>query len=228
MSTMEKTMKRVQTILFVASAALLAAACADESGELSGRGKGGPGDGTGETPGGGTTPEALQCTEKPEGKSYVNFDTNKLEDTRVNENVGVNRARLKPYGVLAGEYQRVLGAVPASLAGSAGSFDEPPPRWYEEAAHSGISLNAFYGISFEGCLAYAKTQPDLAAAPTAESAKAQCTKLMRKAWSRSPSPEETGSCEKLAMEKLGTEANTQRRWAYVCASILSSSQFLTF
>lgn len=222
-------MKRLQTLLVVASAAVLVAACADEGEELSGRGKGGPnGDGTGEGPGGPGTPEALQCTEKPEGKSYVNFDTNKLEDTRVNEGVGLNRARLKPYGVLAGEYQRVLGAVPASLAGSAGSFDEPPPRWYEEAAHSGISLNAFYGISFEGCMAYVKTQPELAAAPTADSAKAQCTKLMRKAWSRTASPEEIGSCQKLAMEKLAAEANVQRRWSYVCASILSSSQFLTF
>ena len=79
------------------------------------------------------TPAALECTVKPEGRSYVLFDGSKLEDTRANENVGVNRARLKPFAVIQGEYQRVLGLVPASIAGSAGSFDDAPARWFAEA-----------------------------------------------------------------------------------------------
>ena len=134
----------------------------------------------------------------------------------------------KPFAVLQGEYQRAIGLVPASLAASAGSFDAPPPRWFEEAQHSGVSLNAIFDVSFEGCLAYTKTPAELATAPTAESAATFCGALMRKAWSRTASPDEIASCTNLATTKLAAEPDARRRWTYVCSSILSSSQFLTF
>ena len=130
--------------------------------------------------------------------------------------------------MLAGEYQRVLGLVPASLAASGSSFDEPPARWYAEAQHSGVSLNAIFDLSFEGCLAFTKTSADYAAAPTSATATTVCTTLMRKAWSHSPSPEEIASCTTLAVTKLAAEPDARKRWTYVCSSILSSSQFLTF
>lgn len=185
-----------------------------------------PGNGDGTDPNN-TKPE-LSCTEAPAGRSYTLFDGSKLEASRSKENVGVNRARQKPYAVLAGEYKRVLGVVPTSLASAAGSFADPPARWYSEIEHSGVSLNAIFSLSFEGCLAYTKTPAAYAANPTAETAAAECTTFMRKAWSRSPSPEEVASCVDLATTKLGTETNPRRRWTYVCASVLSSSQFLTF
>jgi hypothetical protein len=204
-------------------------ACADDPNALSGRKNAAAEDTPGANPDDpNATPAALECTVKPEGRSYVLFDGSKLEISRVNENVGVNRARLKPFTVLQGEYQRVLGLVPASLAASAGSFDDAPARWFEEAQHSGVSLNAIFDISFEGCLAYTKTAPDYAAAPTAETAATVCSALMRKAWSRTPSPDEITSCTTLATTKLAAEPDARRRWTYVCSSILSSSQFLTF
>jgi len=160
-------------------------ACADDPDALTGRKNAGGPDAPGANPDDpNATPAALECTVKPEGRSYALFDGTKLETSRANENVGVNRARLKPFAVLQGEYQRVLGLVPASLAASAGSFDDPPARWFEEAQHSGVSLNAIFDISFDGCLAYTKTPPELATAPTAESAATFCGTLMRKAWSR--------------------------------------------
>jgi hypothetical protein len=221
--------KRIHYGLFFGVAALLVAACGDDPDSLTGRASpnGGNGNGGGGDPNGGV-PAELQCTEKPSGKSYVLFDGSKLEETRANENVGVNRARQKPYAVLAGEYKRVLGLVPASLATSASSFDAPPERWFEEMSHSGVSLSAFFDISFQGCMEYVKAQPELGALPTTDTASAQCAKLMRKAWSRTASPEEVAACTMLATEKTKTETNPQRRWAYVCSSILSSSQFLTF
>jgi hypothetical protein len=187
----------------------------------------------GETPGANpddpnAAPGALECTVKPEGRSYLLFDGTKLEEKRPNENVGVNRARVKPFGVMKGEYQRVLGLVPPSLAAAGSSFDEPPARWYAEAQHSGVSLNAIFDLSFEGCVAYTKTSADYAAAPTTETATTVCTSLMRKAWSRTPSPDEIASCTSLATTKLSAEPDARKRWTYVCSSILSSSQFLTF
>ena len=214
-------------LCFLASLlALGAAACGADPNVLDG--PGGPGSQPTTPTDATATAEALQCTQVPQGRSYTLFDGSKMEASRLNENVGVNRARIKPFGVLAGEYQRVLGLVPASLAASAGSFDEPPARWYAEAQHSGVSLNAIFDLSFEGCSAFTKTSADYAAAPTNETATTVCTSLMRKAWSHAPSPDEITSCTTLATSKLATEPDARKRWSYVCSSILSSSQFLTF
>jgi hypothetical protein len=45
---------------------------------------------------------------------------------------------------------------------------------------------------------------------------------------RSPTPAEAAACVDLATGKLSTEPDPRRRWSYVCASVLSSSNFLTF
>jgi hypothetical protein len=198
------------------------AACGDDPNALNGRRNTPGADGNGD----GVTPEALQCTAKPEGRPYTLFDGTKLHENRVNENVGVNRARFKPYAVMASEYQRVLGVpAPKGLAGAGASFDDPPARWFSESSHSGVSLNAIFDISFEACSASTALPAEM---PTDESAKQYCTTTMRKAWSQSPSPEELAGCVDLATKKLATEPAAKRRWSYVCASILSSSHFLTF
>lgn len=211
----------------LAALALPMAAC-DDPDSLTGRGTKYGSSGDPAAGGDQAAAEALQCTDKPQGRVYKQFDGSDLTGDRANENVGVNRARIKPYAVMAGEYTRVLGAAPPSLAKAASSFDEPPDRWFEEASHSGVSLNAIFDISFEGCTTYVQGQGNLAAAPTADTAKDFCSTMMRKAWSRTASPEEVDGCVQLATDKLSQETNVQRRWAYVCASILSSSNFLTF
>ena len=225
-------MKLCLHISLLATALALGAcvsACAEDPDALTGRKNAAGSDTPGANPDDpNATPAALECTVKPEGRSYLLFDGTKLEESRPNENVGVNRARIKPYAVLQGEYQRVLGLVPSTLAASAGSFDDAAPRWFEEMMHSGVSLNAIFDISFDGCLAYTKTPPELATAPTAESAATFCGTLMRKAWSRTASPDELTACTTLATTKLAAEPDARRRWTYVCSSILSSSQFLTF
>lgn len=176
-----------------------------------------------------TISEALQCNAKPAGaRTYKSFDSTNLEDQRVNEGTGVNRARVKPFGVMASEFQRVLGNTPPSLSTSAASFNAAPARWFGEPVYSGVSMNKVFDVSFEGCLTYTTANADMTSAPDADSAKTQCTALMRKAWSRSPSPEELTACTDLATTKTTSETEPARRWAYVCASILSSSQFLTY
>lgn len=173
--------------------------------------------------------EALQCNVKPQGaRSYVLFDGTKMEEQRTNEATGMNRARMKPYGVMASEYQRVLGNTPDSIKTAGPSFNAAPARWYGEPVYSGVTMNTAFNISFEGCLKYTAANADMKSAPTQDSAKEQCTSFMRKAWSRTPSPEEVDACTDLAVNKLSAETDATRRWAYVCASILSSSQFLTY
>jgi hypothetical protein len=222
-------MKLSLSLVFFASVGALASmsmGCDGDFNSLTGgpnrQERGGPGeDGTG----GG---DGLTCTDAPEGRSYVLFDGTKLEQSRENENVGVNRARVKPFAAMGGEFERVLGAAPPSLAGAAGSFDVPAARWYGETQYSAVSLHAMASISYEGCLAYVKDNPAFSKAPTDATARAECSKLMRKAWSRSPSPDEIAGCADLATKTLAEEKDIERRWAYACASVMSASQFLTF
>ncbi len=178
--------------------------------------------------GGEPPPVVLECTEKPPGRSYKGFDGLALEASRVNENVGLNRARIKPFGVLAGEYTRVLGRVPAGLAGEAGSFETPPARWYEEPRATGVGLASLYTATFEGALVYARADTKYAQAPTAASAATECAAFMAKAWSRTPSPSEISECVAFATTKLDKETNAQRKWAYVFSSVLTSTGFLTY
>ena len=71
-------------------------------------------------------------------------------------------------------------------------------------------------------------EPKAEVAKTAESAKTECSTLMRKAWNRTPSPAEIDGCANLAATKLADEKDVAKRWAYACTSVLSSSHFLTF
>src|SRR5688572_14765627 len=84
---------------------VLVAACADDPDALLGRVRPDPSEN------GGALAEALRCSEKPNARSYASFDGARLEASRVDENSGANRARFKPFAVLAGEYKRVLGVV---------------------------------------------------------------------------------------------------------------------
>lgn len=171
---------------------------------------------------------ALECTAAPQGRSYALFDGTKLEASRANENVGVNRARTKPFSVLEAEYKRVLGVVAPTIKDSASSFPASTARWYADSSYSAVSLNAIAELSYKSCVEYTKSASQFSAAPDSETARAECEGLMRKAWSRAPSPDELDACSELAVTGLADETNARKRWAYVCASVLSASQFLTF
>src|SRR5688500_7006619 len=165
--------KNLSVLFFLATSALVALpACEGDPDSLTGFGNRRPGDKPGEGDEEGAA--GLQCTEAPDGRSYATFDGSKLEESRLNENVGVNRARVKPFASLEKEFVRVLGAAPPSLKGAEGSFDVPAARWFGETKYSGVSLHAMSSIAYEGCLAYVKAKPAFAAAPTAESAKTEC------------------------------------------------------
>ena len=217
---------RVAATFVIVATGIGSAGCGDGSSLLDGENGGGPSETQGTNPAGG--PAGAACTDAPTGRSYVSFDGTKLEASRANEAAAINRARTKPFVVMAGEYQRAVGNVPASLKTSGGVFSDPPARWAEEPSYSGVSLHAVFELTYEACTAYTATATQYAAAPTAESATAECTTLMQKAWNRSPSPDEIGACRDLAVTKLASVKNARLRWAYACSSVLSSTQFLTF
>lgn len=171
-------------------------------------------------------PSAPKCTDV--GTSHVGFGGTKLEEKRVNAPVGADRARIKPYSALKGEYERTIGVVPASLQAAGPSFGNPPERFSSEPRASAIQVYSAFRVAFDGCLTYTETAAELASPPTIETASAQCTAMARKFWSRAPTKAEVEQCAQVAMVDSASETAPRRRWAYTCATLLSSSGFLTY
>jgi hypothetical protein len=171
-------------------------------------------------------PNAPKCTDV--GASHVGFGGEKLEEKRVNAKIGTDRARMKPYSALKGEYERVIGVAPPSLEAAGPSFGNPPERFSSEPRASAIQVYTAFRVAFDGCLTYTESDAAFAAAPTPASASEQCTAMARRFWSRAPTKEEVGACVKVATEDSASEGAPRRRWAYTCATLLSSAGFLTY
>ena len=107
--------KRITFTISMTAASLQLLACgADDGDPLRGRGEsrgagGEPPAATGEQPAAG---DPALC----KGREYVGYGSSKLTDRRVVAKLGVNRGRVKPFGALKTEFERVLGNKPASLA----------------------------------------------------------------------------------------------------------------
>ncbi len=169
---------------------------------------------------------APTCTEF--GKEWTGFAGTHLAATRVDGNIGADRARIKPYSALEAEYTRTIGEAPSSLSATESSLEQSPERFYVEPQASAIGVWSNFRVAFDGCLTFTNTAGEYAAAPTAETAAAACTTLARKFWSRAPSPDEVQACTQAALVDSASEATPRRRWAYTCASLLSSAGFLTY
>jgi len=135
---------------------------------------------------------------------------------------------MKPFEVLAGEYARVLGTTPASLAGAADTFGSAPPRWHEEPAAGGVGAQTAHKVAFDGCLVYTREPAKYGSAPTSASAAEERAVMAKKFWSKTPSPDETSACVDVAVNPSASASNARRRWAYACASVLTAAGFLTY
>jgi hypothetical protein len=194
---------------------------------------------------GGTDPSAPACTVF--GAPHIGLGG---EDLAAKNNVVAyaDRARAKPYTALLTEYARVLGTTnrPASIDGLGGTFGDPAARWYIEPMASAVFVNTAYNVAFEGCLrltgdiAGGTADSRFATAPSQATAKTVCGEWMRKFWSREGTPEQINECVSAALEatnetygggaiaEVTRPATPKRQWAYACASVLSSSGFLTY
>lgn len=209
--------------------ACLLLACEGDPSSLTGRGhgSGGPDDGTaqGQDPGA-AAQDPAQCAANTQ--PYAGFDSRDLTAGRPVVTLGTDRARMKPFSALQGEYARALGGAPASLAGAAATFGNPPQRWYEEPLANAVALETAYDIAFDGCLTYTQSAPEFASAPDANSAATQCAAMARKFWSKTPGPQEIQPCVDVATTGATSEPDPRRKWAYACASVLTSAGFLTY
>ncbi|MCW5831753.1 MAG: hypothetical protein KIS78_04775 [Labilithrix sp.] len=161
-----------------------------------------------------------------QGAPHFGFANVDFAAGRSQGDIGVDRRRVKPYSALASEFERVLGVVPVGLAASAATYGEPPSRWYAEPAAGAVSLYTTYTLAFAACYD-TMTNAKYDEAPTMESAAVECSALQRKAWQRTPAPDEVTACAGIAVG-LDGESVARRRWAHACASVLTSAGFTSY
>jgi hypothetical protein len=161
------------------------------------------------------------------GQTYTGFGGLDLTTDRLDADIGLDRGRVKPYTALTTEYPRVLGNSPALIPQMASTFASPPARWFSEPQGSAITAYSSFRIAFQGCLT-ATSGTAFSTAPTSTTASQQCTTWATTFWSRTPSAADIQSCADYAVSGTTAETNSNRRWAYACASALSSAGFLTY
>jgi hypothetical protein len=162
-----------------------------------------------------------------QGFNYQGFGGMRLEVGRDEDQVGFDRDRVKPLTALRGEYARVLGTTPALLDSLSNTFGATPPRWYIEPESNAVSLYSSMRVAFVGCLSVTATA-DYDEMPDINNAPAKCAAFAHRFWSRDANTEELESCVELVTNKTGEEPLARRKWAYACASVLSSASFLTY
>lgn len=183
----------------------------------------------------------------PQGRGYVGLDGELLEAGRPDavalQDVDRPYRIFDKYGLwtLPGDVQRAIGSDSFTDAehrdpGLGGSFGVPPEHWYAESEVGSFAVFTTFAYAFKACRRTIDAPPRRSVAgwyehtafpPTSERATAFCERTQTEAWLRPPTAEERSACVALALD-LEEEPEPQARWAYVCASILASSNFLSF
>ena len=52
--------------------------------------------------------------------------------------------------------------------------------------------------------------------------------MARKFWNKTPAPQEIQACVDVATTGAAKEPDARRKWAYACASVMTSAGFLTY
>lgn len=183
----------------------------------------------------------------PQGRGYVGLDGELLEAGRPDaialQDVDRPYRIFDKYGLwtLPGDVQRAIGSDSFTDAehrdpGLGGSFGVPPEHWYAESEVGSFAVFTTFAYAFKACRRTIDAPPRRSLAgwyehtafpPTSERAAAFCERTQTEAWLRPPTIEERSACVALALD-LEEEPDPKARWAYVCASILASSNFLSF
>lgn len=164
------------------------------------------------------------------GKTYTGFAGTELTAGRIDGDIGPERARMKPFSALVGEFPRVLSNAPAMLSDNSVSntFSITPARWVTEPVASGVTVYTTYRIAFQGCLTSTAAPAQYKVLPSNTTAATECGDWARKFWSRTATQAEIDACVKVAMVDTASETVSTRRWAYTCASVMTAAGFTTY
>lgn len=194
---------------------------------------------------------AARCEGAPRSRTFRGLDGTTLEAGRVDAAVELDRRHTRTWERVEEWVQDMndkLGywlasdglfweaAVPVRRRGGAGF-------WYNDAPLGAIELYSQFRLSFLMCSRLLSAPPDsmqraafvlspedgspiadFMVAPTAASAPVRCERLMRRFWRMIPSADQVAACARFAVDETAELATSPvERWAYVCASLLTSA-----
>ena len=183
---------------------------------------------TGEINGSDDMPVDPNPTECAQARTYTSFGGQALEADRPTIVAGSDRIRVKPYAALAAEYARALGLQTVKTSFFATTFGQPPARWFIEPAAGANTIYAAFSIAYAACNQVTAGRADLAAAPDLTTADVVCRDFARAAWHREATDDEAAACASFAVDKTKPTDPPAKRWAYACATILTTSGFLAY
>ena len=107
-----------------------------------------------------------------------------------------------------------------------------PPVSARTSAQAGqmgsISASLYFGSCDFSRTTLTAQPAQYAALPTVGTATAECAAWARKFWGRTAMGPEIEACANVIGQLSSKETQLRRRWAHGCASVLTSSDFLTF
>lgn len=184
-------------------------------------------------------------------RSYTALDGTKLEASRANSASGLDARHTRTWERTddwGADMNEKLGYYLASIDVARGAM--VPVRstgglefWYANPPMGALELYSQFRLGFLMCAKLLTSPPDpsqrdafvlsptngsvladFTAAPTAESAPRRCESMMRRFWKLVPTPEQIAACAQFAVDDTADLASTPaERWAYVCASLLTST-----
>jgi hypothetical protein len=195
-----------------------------------------------------TLPSAAQCANVPTGRAWLGLGGEHLEASRRDTAAFLDlhrpyRGSLKSGNdwVLTGDITGAVGADAFSAPesrdpGTGGAFGVAPDRWSEEPTVGPFAVFVTYSFAWKACVAAITRPPSrnvpgwyehTAFEPTPDRARAFCRRTQANAWRREPTTDEVDACVDLALN-LAEEPDLTKRWAYVCASVVSSMNWLSY
>ena len=143
------------------------------------------------------------------------------ERIETEDRYGQDTLRLKSYTMIAADFTRIFGSVPANFAASATAFNASPEYWYEEPELGAVSLNVLANSALQAC--ESETLPAI----TQSTLEASCTDWAQRMWLRNPTTDEVNSCVAVGMNDT-VGLNDKERALFSCVSMMISLPSLTY
>lgn len=181
-------------------------------------------------------PAQVKCDGMALGRSYRGFAGEALDADRLSLAAGQDTFRVRDGSDLFSHYDGAGITCNSITLSDQQAFGAVPEHWYEVTRSSFASIYRAYALAFDGCLHKVQNpanyhpfgNADYYVSPTAESAARQCQVMAHLIWFGQMGPDELQACVDYALEVPTLEPDVQRQWAYVCASVAASVQFLAY
>lgn len=181
-----------------------------------------------------------RCEGAPPTRSYRGFGGERLEDDRRDLARGLDsrRTTLFERGDSAGGHLDTVASVFEFSKGfvtpqSASAYGFRERGWFADPTGSALLLATQYRLAYLSCQRLLEqkrgwaSHVEFAVTPTEASARSQCRALSTRFWNVKPTDTQLDECVTYATVETASETVPARRWAYVCATLISTTYALT-